>query len=646
MIKPNNLHPMEKGGHNNMKRMVKNVVITTLTLSMIMAGTTAAFADEGHGHGHGHGPKPGDNENFGWGNGKFGGNININLNFSDMRNAEWAMEHIASLASKQVFKGYGDGTFRPLQPVSRIEALTAAVRLLGLESQAQSEMNTQLNFKDANLIDQKYAWAVGYVAVAAEHDLFSTSADKVEPNHPASRLWATTLLVKALNLQDEAEANMNAHLDFKDAKEIPAGSVGYVDVAIKKGLITGYGDKTFKPNKPVTRAELATLLDRTNNQLPGSSQSGNVTGTVVSALSGGKLTVNSNGQTIQLTVNANAYIYSGSTRIQASDIKVGDQITARSVNNQVIFILDQGTNGGTGSAPQQGVYTGTVLAPASNSQLSINSNNQTIQLPLASNAVVVENGGTSTVSSLASGDQIKAYVNNSNLVTYIVVTSSQSSQSSTVEGTITAVSGNQVTLKENNNTSGTWPISSGANLIKNGSSIQSGDLRTGDEVTMVVYNNQITFLQVNQSAIPDTVSGTVVSTANNQLSLSVNNQTMTIALASNATVIRNQQTTTVSALQVGDQVQVHNVNNQAYLIVVTNAAGTFDVTGTINTLTINSQGKVSSVSVTHTVNQGTQNTIYNVSSNVVISGDASLLKQGQSVEVKGSNQEVSQIIIK
>ncbi len=50
--------------------------------------------------------------------------------------------------------------------------------------------------------------------------------------------------------------------------KIPAGSVGYVEVAIEKGLVDGFEDNTFRPNQPVTRAQLAALLDRTGNQLP------------------------------------------------------------------------------------------------------------------------------------------------------------------------------------------------------------------------------------------------------------------------------------------------------------------------------------------------------------------------------------------
>ena len=81
-------------------------------------------------------------------------------------------------------------------------------------------------------------------------------------------LFAATLLVKALGLEADATAKVNTQLTFKDEDKIPAGSVGYVAVATEKGIVTGYDNNTFRPNQPVTRAELAALLDRTDEEMP------------------------------------------------------------------------------------------------------------------------------------------------------------------------------------------------------------------------------------------------------------------------------------------------------------------------------------------------------------------------------------------
>ncbi|KIL38745.1 S-layer protein [Gordoniibacillus kamchatkensis] len=311
--------------------MMKKVAATSLALAIMLGSGTAAFAKDRD-------DNKWDKFPPGKAYGHTKGEIQIKLSFDDLKSADvsWAMRYIASLASKQVFEGYEDGTFKPYNKVTRIEAITAAVRLMGLRDQAESaaEMQTQLNFKDAKDVP---AWAVGYVAVAAEHNLFAESDTAVQPNKPADRLWATTLLVKALNLDSEAQAKMNTKLTFKDADKIPAGSVGYIAVAVERGLVNGFEDNTFRPNEPVTRAQIAALLDRTGNQLPDSNNDA-ATGTVSAAVYNNTLTLTNNGQTLTYTLNPNTFVFRGGAQVTPSALQVGDEVRVRTVNGVVVYV--------------------------------------------------------------------------------------------------------------------------------------------------------------------------------------------------------------------------------------------------------------------------------------------------------------------
>lgn len=311
--------------------MFKKFLVTGLAAAMMLGGTTSVFAD---GKGKGHDKKDDDKIHF-------NGNVQIILNFDDVKGAdvEWASKNIASLASKRVFEGYEDGTFQPRKEITRIEAITAAVRLMGLRDKAESsaEINTDLNFKDADKIKSKYPWAVGYVAVAAENDLFLETDDTVQPEKPADRLWATTLLVKALRLDGEAKAKINTKLTFKDAGQIPAGSVGYVAVATQRGLIDGYEDNTFRPNRPVTRAELAALLDRTGDQLPDQDHA-LITGKLSASANGNVLSVERNGVITEVVVDSNAFIFRNGAKTTLSNLKAGDEVKIRTYDNRAVFV--------------------------------------------------------------------------------------------------------------------------------------------------------------------------------------------------------------------------------------------------------------------------------------------------------------------
>lgn len=320
--------------------IMKKMMITGLTFAMVLGGSTAAFANGNHednDHGKSSKEKSSHEDSSHKSSGKVKGSFKFS--FDDVKGADvsWSAKSIASLASKQVFQGYEDGTFRPRDTIKRIEAITAAVRLLGLKDKAESaaEMATQLNFKDADKIVKQYAWAVGYVAVAAENDLFAETDTSIQPEKAASRLWATTLLVKALKLDADAKAKINTKLTFKDADEIPAGSIGYVAVALEKGLITGFENNTFRPNAPVTRAQLAALLDRTNDQMVGN---GAVKGSVTAAVYNNTLTIKSGNVTQNVYLDPNVFVYRGGVKVAASALLIDDQVKIHLYNGVAVFV--------------------------------------------------------------------------------------------------------------------------------------------------------------------------------------------------------------------------------------------------------------------------------------------------------------------
>jgi hypothetical protein len=315
-------------------------MITGLTLAMLVAGSTAAFA-KGDNNGGNHGDNHGDGEHGNKSKEKSSHQVkgNVRISFDDIEgdDVSWSAKNIASLASKQVFVGYEDGTFRPRATVKRIEAITAAVRLMGLKDKAESAavMQTVLNFKDAGKVVEEYPWAVGYVAVAVENNLFSETDSFVQPEKAANRLWATTLLVKALKLDTEAKAKMNTHLTFADAGDIPAGSVGYIAVAVEKGLITGFEDNTFRPNAPVTRAQLAALLDRTNDQMVGN---GAVNGSVTAVVYNNTLALKVANVTQTITLDPNVFVFRNGVKVAASALVIGDEVKVHLYNGVAVFV--------------------------------------------------------------------------------------------------------------------------------------------------------------------------------------------------------------------------------------------------------------------------------------------------------------------
>jgi antitoxin component of MazEF toxin-antitoxin module len=288
---------------------------------------------------------------------------------------------------------------------------------MGLEEEAKSEeaMETSLTFKDAKNIEKKHAWATGYLALAMEKELVADVNDNFKPEKPADRLWVAKLLVNALGLESEAQAKMNVELDFKDSNEISAEYIGYVAVAVEKKIVQGYTNNTFRPNKPVTRAELAAFLDRTGEHLP-EFNDGATRGTVTAEVYGNKLLIVKGNQTTELILDPDAFIYRDGVKITSSELEIGDEVKIRSYNDVVIFI-EVTKKAEEETTTVNANYTGTLNAAVSSNKLSIEKEDETnVEFELADNAVIYRAGVLANATALKAGDEVFVTVHNSEIV--------------------------------------------------------------------------------------------------------------------------------------------------------------------------------------------------------------------------------------
>ncbi len=87
-----------------------------------------------------------------------------------------------------------------------------------------------------------------------------TGADSFSPSTPLTRAQFCAFAVRAMGLDEHAEANGRKML-FSDVRP-GAWYTGYVNLAYTKGAVNGYGDGRFGPNDGVTYAQVVTILLR------------------------------------------------------------------------------------------------------------------------------------------------------------------------------------------------------------------------------------------------------------------------------------------------------------------------------------------------------------------------------------------------
>lgn len=106
------------------------------------------------------------------------------------------------------------------------------------------------------------AWYAPYISYAIDYGLIAEK-DSEDVDRPATRAESTLILSRALpGTQFEA---VNEAVSFSDvAADDPCRKA--VALLCRAGVITGYGDGTFRPERGISRAEAMTIVDRVVNK--------------------------------------------------------------------------------------------------------------------------------------------------------------------------------------------------------------------------------------------------------------------------------------------------------------------------------------------------------------------------------------------
>ncbi|MGD9677474.1 MAG: S-layer homology domain-containing protein [Vulcanibacillus sp.] len=151
---------------------------------------------------------------------------------------------IAKAVQAGIFRGDSSGNFQPYKPTTGTELILVMLRLLNLDN------NLPNGSADVSSVP---VWAQNDVGLAIEKGLMSQN-DPVLTNgitRELTRAEALVFIAKALNIQPDSSAS-----PFSDSSD------PYITALYKLGIVKGYGNGTVGSDKPLTRTELAILIDR------------------------------------------------------------------------------------------------------------------------------------------------------------------------------------------------------------------------------------------------------------------------------------------------------------------------------------------------------------------------------------------------
>lgn len=329
---------------------------------------------------------------------------------------------------------------------------------------------------------------------------------------------------------------------------------------------------TIDSSDQVSYVSLSSYTGTTGTVTPNST----LTGTVESVDGSYSLTVaETGGQVLTLPFAPYVTVTLNGVSTTESVLEPGDTVTL-TVNDvsQVSLVTAYGSGGANGVLEPNSSLTGTIESVNGGYSLTLlvgGSDAQT--LVFAPGVTATLNGQLSSVGALTAGETVTVELNNVGQVAVVTAygagaPSGTVAPDSTVGGTVEAVDGTQsLTVELTGGSTVTLPLASGLTVLINGASTGLGQVAVGDTATLTLNAlTQISSIDVTSSALGNnggTVStGVLVSDQSSQGSISIYGSSglSTYTLATGATVTLNGASSSLSSLEVGDNVSISLVN--------------------------------------------------------------------------------------
>ncbi|WP_372010000.1 S-layer homology domain-containing protein [Paenibacillus chitinolyticus] len=104
-------------------------------------------------------------------------------------------------------------------------------------------------------------WAEKQIKEGADKGIINGYGDGTfQPDRTITRAEFTALMSRAMHVPGST-----TKVDFADADQIPGWALDSVSSAVHAGWVSGYEDNSFRPDQPITRAEIVTMVGRVMN---------------------------------------------------------------------------------------------------------------------------------------------------------------------------------------------------------------------------------------------------------------------------------------------------------------------------------------------------------------------------------------------
>jgi hypothetical protein len=404
--------------------------------------------------------------------------------FTDMGGAEWARQATDEMAACSVVSGYPDGSYGPYNSVTKLEAVTMLIRMLGLEDQAKAAAEAGVDYK----MPADLYWGSGYLIMAVQRGMLDEDfVYLLQPNVPATRTEVAMLVFHALKLNPDS-----SEMQFEDADQVAAEYRDGVAAVVKSGIMQGLPGNIFKPNDEINRAQMAVMMSsivklKYADPCPGRRSEG-----TVSDIDPASRVINIKALG-SIFYAGDCAVYLDGKSILPENLKTGDEVKIiLDENRHAVYInaLRQGdAQRFNGSVNSLTTVDGVIWLSI------IREDGQEYTRSLADGVKLKKSGNKVDVSKLSVGDYIEILVSENKIIEINFL-----KKFGDIEGKITDLDTTGtwgIDIRNDDGDTTNYEVSEDIDVERDGNSIDFDDLDEGERVRLALdSDNVVTFIEV------------------------------------------------------------------------------------------------------------------------------------------------------
>jgi len=190
----------------------------------------------------------------------------LSNNIKDISASYWAAEDIKRVTSLGIIELAGTDYYRPLSFISRGEFAKAVVKVSDMKGAVKKQTKSVPFEQYYTDVDKNHPYYEYISRIANSGIMEGASKNKFGPDDYLTKAQAAAVIVRALGLENSSAVS-GVTTSFADDADIQPWAKKPINIAHDMGIITGNEDNEIEPNKMLTRAECAAMINRFINYL-------------------------------------------------------------------------------------------------------------------------------------------------------------------------------------------------------------------------------------------------------------------------------------------------------------------------------------------------------------------------------------------